>query len=97
MLDAVLEVLPASQLAGHFHDTAGRALDNIEASLARGLRVFDASVGGLGGCPYAPGSKGNVATEAVAARLAGLGYETGLEPEILAEAAEMARALQKSG
>jgi hydroxymethylglutaryl-CoA lyase len=70
MLAAVLEEVPAEQLAGHFHDTSGRALDNIEVALARGLRVFDAAVGGLGGCPYAPGAAGNVATEAVAARLA---------------------------
>ncbi len=51
MLAAVLEEVPAAQLAGHYHDTAGRALDNIEASLARGLRVFDAAVGGLGRLP----------------------------------------------
>ncbi|MCB2151268.1 MAG: hydroxymethylglutaryl-CoA lyase, partial [Rhodobacteraceae bacterium] len=53
MLAAVLEEMPAEALAGHYHDTAGRALANIEVSLARGLRVFDAAVGGLGGCPYA--------------------------------------------
>ncbi len=91
MLRAVLEEMPAEKLAGHFHDTAGRALENIEASLALGLRVFDASVGGLGGCPYAPGAKGNVDTGAVAARLEALGYETGLDPAVLAEAAALAR------
>ncbi|MGB8622587.1 MAG: hydroxymethylglutaryl-CoA lyase, partial [Paracoccaceae bacterium] len=53
MLRAVLDVAPAGKLAGHYHDTGGRALDNIEASMALGLRVFDAAVGGLGGCPYA--------------------------------------------
>ena len=94
MLVAVLDELPAAQLAGHYHDTAGRALANIETSLARGLRVFDASVGGLGGCPYAPGAKGNVATEAVQACLTTLGYETGLDPVKLALAAELARAIQ---
>ena len=73
MLAAVLQELPAEKLAGHYHDTAGRALQNIDASLARGLRAFDAAVGGLGGCPYAPGAKGNVATESVARHLAGLG------------------------
>jgi hydroxymethylglutaryl-CoA lyase len=73
MLAAVLEEVPAERLAGHFHDTSGRALDNIEVALGRGLRVFDAAVGGLGGCPYAPGAAGNVATEAVAARLGGAG------------------------
>ncbi len=96
MLRAVLGELPAERLAGHFHDTAGRALVNIQASLALGLRVFDAAVGGLGGCPYAPGAAGNVATEAVAARLAGLGYETGLDLGLVAEAAEMARGLRSA-
>ncbi len=94
MLAAVLEELPAARLAGHYHDTAGRALQNIEASLARGLRVFDAAVGGLGGCPYAPGAKGNVATEQVAARLADLGFETGLDLAVLAEAAALAREMK---
>ncbi|MBD3786042.1 MAG: hydroxymethylglutaryl-CoA lyase [Sphingomonadales bacterium] len=94
MLEAVLDELPADRLAGHYHDTAGRALANIEVSLARGLRVFDAAVGGLGGCPYAPGAKGNVATEAVAARLAALGYDTGLDAGVLAEAAALARAMK---
>ncbi len=94
MLQAVLEVVPADKLAGHYHDTAGRALANIEASLDLGVRVFDAAVGGLGGCPYAPGAKGNVATEAVDARLKALGYETGLDTAVLAQAAEMARAMR---
>ena len=79
MLDAVLGRVPADRLAGHYHDTRGQALVNIGVSLDRGLRVFDSSVGGLGGCPYAPGAKGNVATEAVAAMLAaeGLRYRVG--------------------
>lgn len=94
MLEAVLDVVPAERLAGHFHDTAGRALDNIEASLDRGLRVFDAAVGGLGGCPYAPGAAGNVATEAVNARLVALGYHTCLDPVVLDRAADMARAMR---
>ncbi|KAA2316182.1 hydroxymethylglutaryl-CoA lyase [Pseudooceanicola sediminis] len=94
MLDAVLEEVPPDRLAGHYHDTAGRALDNIEVSLARGLRIFDAAVGGLGGCPYAPGARGNVASEAVHARLEALGYATGLDAAVLAEAAEMARAMR---
>ena len=91
MLRAVLNEMPPERLAGHFHDTAGRALENIEASLALGLRVFDAAAGGLGGCPYAPGAAGNVATEKVAARLFALGYDTGLDPEALARAAALAR------
>lgn len=94
MLAAVLNELPADRLAGHYHDTAGRALQNIDASLARGLRVFDAAVGGLGGCPYAPGAKGNVATERVAAHLAVRGHATGLDMEIIGQAAQMARAMR---
>ncbi len=94
MLDAVLQEVPAEKLAGHYHDTAGRALDNIEASLDKGLRVFDAAVGGLGGCPYAPGAKGNVATEAVHGLLTGLGYQTGLESFVLDQAGAMARAMR---
>lgn len=94
MLAAVGNVVPVSRLAGHFHDTSGHALENIEVSLARGLRVFDAAVGGLGGCPYAPGAAGNVATEAVHQRLVDLGYETSLERDVLLKAAEMARAMR---
>jgi hydroxymethylglutaryl-CoA lyase len=93
MLEAVCGVADAARLAGHFHDTGGRALENIEVSLDHGLRVFDAAVGGLGGCPFAPGAAGNVATEAVHARLTGLGFETGLDAAILDEAAAMARGM----
>ena len=94
MLSAVLGEMPADRLAGHYHDTAHRALANIEASLARGLRVFDAAVGGLGGCPYAPGAAGNVASEAVDARLRDLGYETGLDAAALARAAGLAKSMR---
>ncbi|UWQ36067.1 hydroxymethylglutaryl-CoA lyase [Leisingera aquaemixtae] len=94
MLRAVVQQVPAGRLAGHYHDTAGRALDNIEASLDLGMRVFDAAVGGLGGCPYAPGAAGNVATEAVHKRLTELGYHTGLDADVLDEAAAMARAMR---
>lgn len=97
MLEAVLQHVPASKLAGHFHDTGGLALHNIDVALQAGLRVFDASVGGLGGCPYAPGAAGNVATEAVARHLAGLGFETGLDLDALAVAAEFARTLRREG
>ena len=96
MLRAVLEAVPADRLAGHYHDTNGRALDNIEASLALGLRSFDASVGGLGGCPYAPGAKGNVDTLAVDALLRRLGYDTGLDVTRLADAAAFARTLRSA-
>ncbi len=94
MLAAVLAELPPARLAGHFHDTRGQALANIRVSLGHGLRVFDASVGGLGGCPYAPGAAGNVATEAVAAMLAADGWETGLAAAVLAEAAAFATGLR---
>ena len=94
MLAAVLGVVPAARLAGHYHATGGRALENIEASLARGVRVFDAAVGGLGGCPFAPGAAGNVATEAVHDRLVALGYDTGLDRDILNDAAKTARAMR---
>lgn len=94
MLRAVAQEVPAGLLAGHFHDTSGRALENIDAALDAGLRVFDAAVGGLGGCPYAPGAAGNVATEAVARHLQAAGYRTGLDLEVIAEAAAMARAMR---
>ncbi|MDE1130739.1 MAG: hydroxymethylglutaryl-CoA lyase [Ascidiaceihabitans sp.] len=94
MLIAVRDVVPVARLAGHYHDTNGRAMDNIDASLALGVRVFDASVAGLGGCPYALGAAGNVATEDVAAHLQRLGYETGLDLAVVAQAAEMARAIR---
>ena len=96
MLDAVLGIAKADRLAGHFHDTSHRALANIELCLDRGLRVFDASVAGLGGCPYAPGARGNVATEDVAKLAERLGFETGLDPQALIEAAEFARGLRGS-
>lgn len=94
MLLAVRDVVPVGRLAGHYHDTAGRALANIDASLSLGVRVFDTAVGGLGGCPFAPGSAGNVATESVAAHLAALGYETGLDLDIIENAALRARAMR---
>ncbi|MBB5700325.1 hydroxymethylglutaryl-CoA lyase [Ochrobactrum daejeonense] len=95
MLDAVLAIAPAHSLAGHYHDTGGRALDNIRVSLEKGLRVFDASVGGLGGCPFAPGAKGNVDTVLVAEMLRDLGFETGLDLEKLKSAALFAQALRQ--
>ncbi|MHC8507833.1 MAG: hydroxymethylglutaryl-CoA lyase [Rhodospirillales bacterium] len=96
MLAAVLEAAPPEKLAGHYHDTGGRALANIEASLKRGLRTFDAAAGGLGGCPYAPGAKGNVATEAAVRLLAERGFETGIDEGRLAEAAAYAISLRST-
>lgn len=95
MLDAVLNIAPASALAGHYHDTGGRALDNIAISLERGLRTFDASAGGLGGCPFAPGAKGNVATEAVVRMLERMGFATGIDYARLDEAAAFAKGLKE--
>ena len=94
MLLAVRDVVPVGRLAGHYHDTHGRAMANIDASLSLGVRVFDSAVGGLGGCPFAPGAAGNVATEAVAAHLAALGYKTGLDLEVIKDAARMAQAMR---
>lgn len=96
MLLAVRNAVPVGRLAGHYHDTGGRAMENIDASLSLGLRVFDAAVGGLGGCPYAPGAAGNVATEAVARHLAALGYETGLDLEAVEAAAALARGMRNA-
>ncbi len=94
MLLKVRDVVPVGRLAGHFHDTAGRAIANIDAALSLGVRVFDAAVGGLGGCPYAPGAAGNVATEAVARHLKDLGYDTGLDLAVIDRAADMARGMR---
>jgi hydroxymethylglutaryl-CoA lyase len=86
LLEDVSRYVPITQLAGHFHDTYGQALANIYASLSFGVRVFDASVGGLGGCPYAPGASGNVATEDLLYMLDGMGLETGVDLKALLDA-----------
>ena len=93
MLEAVVQRVPAEALAGHFHDTAGRALANIDASLDYGVRIFDASIAGLGGCPYAPGAKGNVDTELVYDHLIARGFAVSGNPDRarLAQAARLAR------
>ena len=95
MLDAVLAVAPPSKLAGHYHDTNGRALENVTVSMDKGLRVFDASVGGLGGCPYAPGAKGNLSTGALARDLAAKGIATGLDLDALDTAESFVRNLRE--
>jgi hydroxymethylglutaryl-CoA lyase len=94
LLFAALAVAPPERFAGHFHDTGGRALGNIEAAMAMGLTTFDTAVGGLGGCPFAPGAPGNVDTGAVAARMAKLGVETGIDMAALARAASFALRLR---
>ena len=78
-LEAVMKHIPASRIAGHFHDTYGQAVANVYAALECGVATFDASVAGLGGCPYAKGATGNVATEDVLYLLDGLGIETGVD------------------
>jgi hydroxymethylglutaryl-CoA lyase len=79
MIEACARRVPMERLAGHYHDTYGQALANIYASLELGVRTFDASVAGLGGCPYAAGASGNVATEDVVYMLHGLGMNTGVD------------------
>ncbi|WP_024697374.1 hydroxymethylglutaryl-CoA lyase [Pseudomonas avellanae] len=79
LINAVAAQIPRGKLAGHFHDTYGQALVNIYASLEEGVQVFDSSVAGLGGCPYAKGASGNVATEDVLYMLQGLGIDTGVD------------------
>ena len=88
MLDAVARQVPVHQLAGHYHDTYGMAIANVYASYQFGLRAFDSSVGGLGGCPYAQGATGNVATEDVVYLLHQLGAETGIDLDRLVDCGE---------
>jgi len=86
-MERALKHYPVAEVSGHFHDTYGQALANVYACLEVGIHTFDASVGGLGGCPYAKGATGNVATEDVLYLLNGLGIETGIDIERLVDAA----------
>jgi len=88
VLEAVMKHIPAARLAGHFHDTYGQAIANVYAALECGVATFDSSVAGLGGCPYAKGATGNVATEDVLYLLDGLGIETGVDMGKLVAAGE---------
>jgi hydroxymethylglutaryl-CoA lyase len=90
MIEAVARRVPIKKLAGHFHDTYGMAAANIYASLQAGVNVFDAAVGGLGGCPYAKGASGNVATEDVVWLLQGLGIDCGVDLDKLVDTAAWA-------
>ena len=87
MIEATARHLPLAQIAGHYHDTWGMAVANVYASYQAGLRSFDAAVGGLGGCPYAKGATGNVATEDLVHLLHGLGAETGIDLDALVDVA----------
>jgi hydroxymethylglutaryl-CoA lyase len=86
VLDAVLARLPTDRVALHFHDTRGTALANVLAALPYGIATFDASAGGLGGCPYAPGASGNLATDDLIYMLDGMGIDTGVSLTALGDA-----------
>lgn len=88
VIEAVVRAVPLANIAGHFHNTYGMAIANIYAALEAGVTVFDASVAGLGGCPYASGASGNVATEDVVWLMQGLGIETGVNLERLVDTAQ---------
>jgi isopropylmalate/homocitrate/citramalate synthase len=90
--DALLERLPVDRLALHLHDTRGRALDNVEAGLERGIAIYDSSAGGTGGCPFAPGAPGNLATESLCGLLDRLGITHGVDANEVASAAAALRA-----
>ena len=86
VMERALKHYPIDQVSGHFHDTYGQALANIHACLQMGIHTFDTSVAGLGGCPYAKGATGNVATEDVAFMLQGMGIDTGIDLDALVDA-----------
>jgi hydroxymethylglutaryl-CoA lyase len=89
MLAEVIRAIPAERLACHFHDTSGLALANVDVALAHGIRIFDGAIGGLGGCPYAPGAAGNLATERLARHLDDAGFATGVDFAKLDRAARL--------
>ncbi|HNG18511.1 MAG TPA: hydroxymethylglutaryl-CoA lyase [Candidatus Obscuribacter sp.] len=90
VLDRLSGVVPLPQLALHFHDTRGTALANVVAGIESGVTIFDSSLGGLGGCPYAPGASGNLATEDLVYMLEGMGIKTGVNLERLVDAGALA-------
>ena len=92
-MERALKHYPIAEVSGHFHDTYGQAIGNVYASLEVGISTFDASVAGLGGCPYAKGATGNVATEDVLFLLDGLGIDTGISLDGLVDAAAFISAL----
>jgi hydroxymethylglutaryl-CoA lyase len=96
LISSMLNYMPVEMLAGHFHDTNDRALENIQVCLEFGVRTFDSAVGGLGGCPYAEGAKGNVDTVSVVKLLHEMKFETGLDIDRLEEASIFARSLSEN-
>ncbi len=95
VVQAMLAEIPSESIALHFHDTRGTALANVLMGLELGIRTFDASVGGLGGCPYAPGASGNLATEDLVYMLDGMGVRTGVDLDKLLEAGKIAGSIVK--
>jgi hydroxymethylglutaryl-CoA lyase len=93
MIERLESTVPKDKLALHFHDTRGTALANVLAGLEAGITIFDSSIGGMGGCPYAPGAAGNLATEDLAYMLEGMGIKTGIDLEKLIDAGELAERL----
>ncbi|ASS75884.1 hydroxymethylglutaryl-CoA lyase [Tumebacillus algifaecis] len=89
VLDVLLKTIPKDKLAMHFHDTRGTAMANVLASLEMGITTFDGALGGLGGCPYAPGASGNLATDDLLYMLHGMGIKTGVNSDKLLEAAQL--------
>lgn len=98
LIQACADVVPLSALAGHFHDTYGMAVANVQAAWQAGVRVFDSSVSGLGGCPYSPGATGNVATEELVYLFEGQGIATGVDlAKLLEVAVFIDKRLQRTG
>ena len=93
MMDALIGAHGAERIGAHFHDTRAMGLANVYAALEAGVRKFDASIAGLGGCPFAPGASGNVATEDVVMMLEQIGFDTGIDLDALLRAAELAKQL----
>lgn len=93
LLNRAGAVLPLERVAVHFHDTGSQAIANAVAAVEVGVRIFDSAVAGLGGCPFAPGSPGNLGTEELVTALSQLGFETGVDPDLLAGAAAIVRPL----
>jgi isopropylmalate/homocitrate/citramalate synthase len=89
MLEAVLASVAVDKLSLHFHDTSGGALENVAVALKRGIRIFDSAAGGLGGCPFAPGAPGNLATEKLIQYLDHVGLDAGVDLDGIAAASRM--------